>query len=104
MLRIGRAGEAPHGSDEVPAILRRGEGVFTPEQMSALGPAGNTTVIINDMRSAGAPPIETSERRGPDGRRIIEMMIKESVNRGIADGSFDQTMGMAYGVSRAGMR
>jgi hypothetical protein len=29
------------GPDEVPAILRRGEGVFTPAQMAAMAPAGN---------------------------------------------------------------
>jgi hypothetical protein len=32
------------GPDEVPAILQRGEGVFTAEQMRALGPAGGASV------------------------------------------------------------
>jgi tape measure domain-containing protein len=35
------------GPDEVPAILQRGEGVFTAEQMRALGPAGG--VSVGDM-------------------------------------------------------
>ncbi|NYZ17209.1 phage tail tape measure protein [Azospirillum sp. RWY-5-1] len=46
-------------SDEVPAILRRGEGVFTPEQMKALGGVGsqqfNQTVNITVAGSAGTP-------------------------------------------------
>lgn len=88
---------------EVPAILKRGEGVFTPEQMAALG-GGDTTVIINDMRSASAPPVEVRDRRGPDGRRIVETFVRDAVNRGLADGSFDRAMQMSYGISRAGMR
>lgn len=35
-------GRAMIGPDEVPAILRRGEGVFTPEQMASMGPAGGS--------------------------------------------------------------
>lgn len=43
---------------EVPAILKRGEGVFTPEQMAALGNGGgsviNQNVTVNVERSGGA--------------------------------------------------
>lgn len=43
------------GSDEVPIIGRRGEGVFTPEQMRALGPAGSGGMSISiDARGAQA--------------------------------------------------
>jgi len=34
------------GPDEVPAILQRGEGVFTPDQMRAMGPAGGTVIHV----------------------------------------------------------
>ncbi len=34
------------GPNEVPAILERGEGVFTPEQMRALGPAGDVALGV----------------------------------------------------------
>lgn len=47
------------GPDEVPAILRRGEGVFTPEQMARLSPAGgggyNFAPTINFTGNAGSP-------------------------------------------------
>lgn len=33
--------------DELPAVLRRGEGVFTPQQMAALGPAGGVSNVYN---------------------------------------------------------
>ncbi len=32
---------------EVPAVLKRGEGIFTPEQMAALGGVGGQTVVNN---------------------------------------------------------
>jgi hypothetical protein len=34
------------GADEVPIIAQRGEGVFTPEQMRALGPAGGSVINV----------------------------------------------------------
>lgn len=34
------------GADEVPIIARRGEGVFTPEQMSQLGGGGSTNSVV----------------------------------------------------------
>lgn len=47
------------GPDEVPAILRRGEGVFTPEQMARLSPAGGGgqtfAPTINFTGNAGSP-------------------------------------------------
>lgn len=47
------------GPDEVPAILRRGEGVFTPEQMARLSPAsgGGATFAptIHFTGNAGSP-------------------------------------------------
>jgi lambda family phage tail tape measure protein len=78
---------------EVPAILRRGEGVFTPEQMRALAPAGETRVEVRiiDQR-AGGGPIETRERRGADDRRVVEVVILDAVERGIADGRLDSAL------------
>lgn len=89
---------------EVPAILRQGEGVFTPEQMRALGARGDVVINVIDQRGAGAPPVETRERRGEDGRRVIDLIVRDAVNRGIADGAFDRSMGLAYGLARAGLR
>jgi hypothetical protein len=41
--------------DEFPAILQKGEGVFTPAQMKALG---GSKIEIIDQRGMNAPPIE----------------------------------------------
>ncbi|MEI6158372.1 MAG: phage tail length tape measure family protein [Roseococcus sp.] len=40
-------------ADEVPAILQRGEGVFTPEQMRALSPAGGRGDVIFNVAFQG---------------------------------------------------
>jgi hypothetical protein len=90
--------------NEVPAILERGEGVFTPAQMRALAPAGGGDVIVQviDQRGAGAPPIETTESRGPDGQRMIRMVVRQEVRRAVADGALDREMQASYGLSRRG--
>ncbi len=44
------AGLAP---DEMPAILRRGEGVFTPEQMARMGPSGGSYTFAPTIHFAG---------------------------------------------------
>ncbi|WP_439578269.1 hypothetical protein [Elioraea sp.] len=91
------------GPGEVPIIAKRGEGVFTPEQMAAMG--SGTVIVQNiDQRGAGAPPIQTETGRGPRGELVIRQIIRNEVSRGIADGAFDREMGMAYGARRAGLR
>lgn len=59
--------------DEFPAILQKGEGVFTQGQMQALGNRG-TSIEIIDQRGAGAPPIE--QQVMTDGR--VRLLIKEA--------------------------
>lgn len=91
------------GPGEVPAILRRGEGVFTEGQMKALGPAGGSvTVNVIDQRSGAAAPAEVSERADGNGGRVIDVLIRDAVNKGIADGSFDRAARGSWGVSRRG--
>jgi tape measure domain-containing protein len=41
------------GPDEVPAILQRGEGVFTAEQMARMGPAGGTYTFAPTIHFQG---------------------------------------------------
>ncbi len=86
---------------EVPIVAKQGEVVGWPEQMQrAFG--SETVVQIIDQRSAGAQP-EVSRQRGPDGRQVIRVLIREEVGRGLAQGWWDQTMGSAYGLNRRGV-
>jgi len=61
--------------DEVPAILKRGEGVFTAAQMAALGgrKAAVPNVTINIINNAGAQV--STERREDAGGLSIDVLI-----------------------------
>ena len=66
------------GADEVPAILQRGEGVFTPEQMARLGPAGGQAVTIN-------MPIQFSGDSGSEADRAgLLALVDARVRAGVA--------------------
>lgn len=55
------------GGDEVPAILRRGEGVFTPEQMRALAPAKSQAGDVFHV----SVPITISAMDGASVERVL---------------------------------
>ena len=86
---------------EVPVIAKQGEVIGWPEQMRrAFG--SEVVVQVIDQRTSGARP-EVSSERGPDGRRIVRVLIRDEVNRGIAQGAFDQTLSGAFGINRRGV-
>lgn len=76
--------------DEVPAILRRGEGVFTQGQMAAMG--GGDIVIQN----YGAQ-VQAKRERGPDGRTMTRILVN-AVKDDFAAGGFDAPMKGRYPV------
>lgn len=60
------------GSNEVPAILNRGEGVFTPAQMAALGNgAGGVAVQVNVINQSGQPLTAQQGTTRFDGAQVI---------------------------------
>jgi tape measure domain-containing protein len=87
---------------EVPAILKRGEGVFTPEQMKALGA---TNIQIIDQRSSpNSSQISTEESSGADGQRLVRVLVRDEVRSGLTNGSFDKTLKGNMGLSRRPIR
>ncbi len=85
---------------EVPIVAHRGEVVGWPEQLRRV--FGSEVIVqIIDQRSSGTRP-EVSRERGPDGREVVRVPIREEVGRGLAQGWWDQTMGSAYGLNRRG--
>lgn len=58
-----------------------------------------TVVNIIDQRS-GAPAPRVSENQGPDGRKVISVLIRDEIRKGMADGSFDRSMAANFGLGR----
>ncbi|MDD4926933.1 MAG: phage tail tape measure C-terminal domain-containing protein [Methylotenera sp.] len=98
--------------DEVPIIARRGEGIFTPEQMKRLAPTDSgrnaipPTININIVNAPADTQAKTSQPR-PDGNGgfsldiIFEKMdgyLAQKVMRG--DGQAAQAMEKQYGLNR----
>ena len=79
--------------DEVPAILRRDEGVFTPEQMARLGPAGGSYTF--------APTVHFSGNAGSDDDRNRFMAQMQAMWRSDLLSAVPGIVGAAQGAIRA---
>jgi hypothetical protein len=103
------------GPDEMPIVARRGEGVFTPRQMdnadailrgALAGGKGagdvQVQVVINDQRSGNAAPVKVKQGVGPGGMRQVEIVIRDTVRKGIVNGDYDTAAKQSWGVSRRG--
>lgn len=64
-------------------------------------PSSDTQVTVIDQRSSGAP-VQTKKSRDSNGKQTIQVMIRDAVQQGINDGSFDRSMNKNYGLSRQG--
>ena len=90
--RGGLAGQLR--ADEIPAILRRGEGVFTREQMAALSPAPPPVHI--EIVNQGGPLREVgNEVRFDAGRMFISLAVDN-----VEHGRLGQTIEQVFDVRR----
>jgi tape measure domain-containing protein len=92
------------GNDEFAAILHEGERVLTRDQTrsamnvlgaAASGGAGGSTEV-NIYNNSGAQVQES--RRSSGNREIVDIVIGE-VNKGIAGGKMDKSMGSRFGAT-----
>jgi phage-related minor tail protein len=49
-------------------------------------------VQIIDQRGAGAPPVQVSQSRGPDGRLVIRALVKDAMESLAGAGQLDRMM------------
>ncbi|MDD9922334.1 MAG: hypothetical protein OXQ92_08680 [Boseongicola sp.] len=86
---------------EVPVIAKQGEVIGWPDQLrEAFG--SDVVVQVIDQRSNGTRP-EVSSERGPNGKQMIRVLIRDEVNRGFAQGAFDNAMSSSFGINRRGV-
>lgn len=90
---IGLMGEA--GPEAILPLTRVGK------DLGVKASGGGVTINIIDQRSSGAP-VETRETTSADGRRVIEVTVRDAVRRLIGSGQLDRLMGQTYGVRRRG--
>lgn len=92
----GLMGEA--GPEAVLPLKRGSDGKLG---VGAGAGGGGTTVVINDMRqSSGSEPVEVQESQGPDGQRMLSIMVRDEVRKQVRNGELDKEMRSSFGVTR----
>ena len=104
-------------SDSIPLRLSRGEYVVNAAAarrnlplLNAInagaamtGDSHQTVVQVIDQRTTGTDDesLQVSERRGPDGRRLVQVLIRDTVAAGLQRGEFDVPIRRRYGTRPA---
>lgn len=92
--------------EEVPTILKRKEGVFTPAQMAALGPSSGGAPINITIINEGGEKLQGSASEGPsssDGMRHIIVTLSKQLGTDVKQrGPLAQSLESTYGLKRAG--
>lgn len=91
----GLAGEA--GAEAILPLARGPDGRLGVQA----GMNSNVHVVVNDMRSsAGAEPVETKEEKGPDGQRMISIVVRDEVRRQMKNGDYDRELRSNFNTQR----
>lgn len=98
--RVGVYGEK--GPEYAAQVARMSDGNLGLRM--AGGGGGNVQVNVFDQRGTNSGAVETQQRNGPNGSKIIDVYVREAVGRMAQDGSLDKVLGSSYGVKRAGTR
>ena len=94
--RVGVAGEK--GPEYAAQVARMSDGNLGLRM--AGGGGSNVQVNVYDQRGSNSGSVETRERKGPDGSRVVDVYVREAVGRMAKDGSLDKVLGTSYGVKR----
>jgi len=82
--------------DSVPALLTPGEVVLSRRDVSDIkgGLGGGVQVIVNNY---GNSQVEAqSGGRGPDGKQILYVMIRDATKKAFSEGAFDKQVAQRY--------
>jgi len=96
---IGLMGEA--GPEAIMPLKRDASGRLGVYASGGGGNDSGLSVVINDMRSnANSERVQTSESRGPNGKRVLSVLIRDEMRRQIRSGDMDREMAGSYGNTR----
>lgn len=90
--KTGLMGEA--GTEAILPLARSSNGDLGVQ-------ASTSPVNITVVNNVGAD-VQTKESTGPNGERMVELLITQKVQEGISQGRFDKAMDMSYGLKRKG--
>lgn len=88
----GLMGEA--GTEAILPLARGGNGDLGVQ-------ASVNPVTVNIINQSGAE-VTQKESNGPNGERVLDVVIMGKVKEGITSGSFDKAFGQAFGLKRKG--
>lgn len=92
----GRTGVMGEAGPEAILPLKRGSDGSLGVTSSGSG------VVVNIINQSGAQ-VQQTESEGPNGERVINVLVARAVKDGIARGEFDTAFRTAYGVTRKGV-
>ena len=92
---VGLMGEVE--SEAVVPLRRGADGRLG---VASAGGAGVSVTVVDQRSSAEAEPVDVQSERGPDGRRMIQIMVRDAVRENVSRGSLDAPMRERFGVGR----
>jgi hypothetical protein len=92
---FGRASGGPVTAGQPYVVGERRPELFVPSTSGRIEPTvpGGGSGVTVQVNNYSGQQVETTERKGPDGQRLIEV----SVGRAISEGKFDRAMASRYG-------
>jgi Lambda phage tail tape-measure protein (Tape_meas_lam_C) len=91
-------------SNEFAAVLKKGEGVFTPDQMSALG--GKTVNNFTVINQAPNTKVTEEKRENASGGMDVVATIRQIMTKEVSDpaSSVHKSLKSSFGLQQAGIR
>jgi lambda family phage tail tape measure protein len=68
-----------------------------------LGVKATTSPVIVNIHNENGGEVEQTERQGPNGERILDILITKKIKETFANGSMDKQMSSSYGLRRRGV-
>lgn len=101
MAAFAGGGRPPVGRASL--VGEKGPELFIPDSAGTIVPndklGGGTVVQVIDQRRGGEPPA-VERTRGPDGRELIRVLVRDQVKALMGSGELDRTMAQNFGVRR----